>query len=492
MPASITKCNIYKVICLLLFFLNVIINTTPSIAQAKVVVYPAPKTEKLSINYLVSVAGKNVPVYVAKVAVKDKAVRFETINHPRTAGNFFSNAAFAYFDLKGEALVTITTPQKIVTAKVLPSSAGITSSINNHSISFKVSKAQNITIEINGDIIQSLHLFVNPIDMNIPLRSDPNVIFFGPGIHNINRLIVGSNQTVYIAGGAILKAGLGQLEPFVVNQKDSLKHYRSPSIELQGANITIRGRGIIDASLCTTHSRNLLMVRGGSNVKIEGIILRDAPEWNLPIRESDHVVIDNIKILGYRSNSDGIDICNSKDIEVKNSFVRTNDDLIVVKTDQNLGPSERITVQNCILWNSLAHSLSIGAEIREPINDVLFSDCDVIHDKGREWTMRIYQTDSALVSNIRFQNIRVEESNQLISLWIGKAMWSHDKDYGNIQNVIFKNITASGACKIELVGQDNTHLVQNVTFQDVIIDSKRLSNSNIKANSFAKSVNIVP
>jgi hypothetical protein len=101
MPASITKCNIYKVICLLLFFLNVIINTTPSIAQAKVVVYPAPKTEKLSINYLVSVAGKNVPVYVAKVAVKDKAVRFETINHPRTAGNFFSNAAFAYFDLKG-------------------------------------------------------------------------------------------------------------------------------------------------------------------------------------------------------------------------------------------------------------------------------------------------------------------------------------------------------------------------------------------------------
>ena len=70
------------------------------------------------------------------------------------------------------------------------------------------------------------------------------------------------------------------------------------------------------------------------------------------------------------------------------------------------------------------HALSIGAELRENVDDVLFTNCDIIHDKGREWTLRIYHCDSAHISNVRFENLRIEESPRLISLWIDKASWT--------------------------------------------------------------------
>lgn len=99
---------------------------------------------------------------------------------------------------------------------------------------------------------------------------------------------------------------IGADEPFHVS-KFGLKGY-SKAFWLKGNNITFRGRGILDASACTVHSRHMIGVRG-ENIRLEGVILRDAPLWTVPVDCSKNVVIDNIKLLGRRANSDGIDIC---------------------------------------------------------------------------------------------------------------------------------------------------------------------------------------
>ena len=176
-----------------------------------------------------------------------------------------------------------------------------------------------------------------------------------------------------------------------------------------------------------------------------------------------------MKILGYRANSDGIDICNSRDVTVEDCFIRTLDDLIVVKTDRGAGEAQRIVARNCVLWNEVAHALSVGAELRENVDDVLFTDCDVIHDKGREWTLRVYHCDSARITNIRFENLRIEESPRLISLWIDKAFWTRDEQRGHIDGVVFRNIAAQAASRIELKGFDAEHAVDNVLFHHVTL-----------------------
>jgi polygalacturonase len=456
----------------------------------RIVVYPAPKGEELSQAYKVSVAGRDVPVYTAKIAANDKPDQFKGISDIKNSHKFFDTAAFAYFDMQGKATVTVTVPNAVTSVKILPTAAGITATIKGNSISFPVSEAKNLTIEINGEWVKSLHLFVNPLEVNVPKANDPNVIYFGPGIHNITHLEVGDNKTIYIAGGAVVRAIVDSAEKYTVSRNDGQRNY-SPSIVLRGKNITVRGRGIIDASACPTHARNLLFVRASKNVNLEGIILRDPSTWTVPIRQSDSVMVDNIKIFGYRANSDGIDICNSRYVTVKNSFLRTMDDLIVIKADKDQGDSKHIFATKCVLWNQLAHALSIGAELRDNVDDVLFTDCDVIHDKGREWSLRIYQCDAGLISNVRFENIRIEEAHKFISLWIGKAVWSRDKEFGNIRNVSFKNITAAGSpLLVDLVGKDDEHGIKDVVFENVKVNGQPLTKDMIKQTPDVRNVTV--
>ena len=213
----------------------------------------------------------------------------------------------------------------------------------------------------------------------------------------------------------------------------------------------------------------------------------------MPIRQSDNVLVQDVKIIGHRANSDGIDICNSRNITVDGCFVRTLDDLIVVKTDENQGKVQHVLVKNCVLWNEVAHALSIGAELRDAVDDVVFTNCEVIHDTGREWTLRVYHCDAALISNVRFENLKIDQSRRLISLWIGKAQWTRQSDRGHINGVTFKDITADGSpMTVALQGFDAGHRVDGVTFGHVRLAGRPLVDSEIKKNEFVTNVHLEP
>lgn len=475
----------------LLFYLAPLLaaSAISGAAASTVAVYPAPSGEELSTDYTVTVEGQNVPVYSARVASATAALRWRAMDDKTNSASFFELASFASFDMDGPVTVTVTCPDAVQSAKVLPSSAGITPAIKGKSLSFAMAAPRPLTLEVNGRWTGALHLFANPPEKNAPKAGDRNVVYFGPGIHEITHLAVGDNQTVYVAGGAVVRGVIGPDEKFSISGYSGLKTY-SPTLSLRGTNITLRGRGIIDGTRSTTHARNLVLVQG-SDIRLEGVILRDSSTWNVPIRRSDRVWVQNVKILGYRANSDGIDICSSRDVTVEGCFLRTLDDLIVVKTDRGQGEARRIVARNCVLWNEVAHALSVGAELRERVDDVLFTDCDVIHDLGREWTLRVYHCDSALVSNVRFENLRIEESPRLMSLWIGRAVWTRDQEPGHIDGVTFRNIRATARpLQVDLKGFDEKHVVQNVLFQDVWVNGRALAPGDVKTNAFVHRVRV--
>ena len=457
---------------------------------ATVKVYPAPQGEELSTDYTVQVEGQDTPVYAAKVASADRQARWKAMDDKKNSADFFEQASFTYFDFEGPVRIQITCPKAVRSAKVLPSSYGIEPSINGKTISIQLDQPRHLTVEINGTWVGALHLFGNPPETDAPRPDDPNVIYYGPGIHEVGSLIVPSGKTVYVAGGAIVRGVIEPDEPFRISSYSGLKTY-APTFTLKGEKIVFRGRGIVDGSRCTTHARNMLVVRG-QDIRIEGVILRDSSTWTIPIRQSDRVGVKNVKLLGYRANSDGIDICNSRDVTVDGCFIRTLDDLIVVKSDKGQG-EVRSVAKNCVLWNEVAQALSVGAELRENVDDVLFADCDVIHDLGREWTLRVYHCDSARISNIRFENIRIEETRRLISLWIGKAVWTRDEARGHIDSVVFKNIRAAGKDpRLEFTGFSETNAIENVTLTNVVINGKPLKQEQIKSNAFVRNVKVIP
>jgi hypothetical protein len=141
--------------------------------------------------------------------------------------------------------------------------------------------------------------------------------------------------------------------------------------------------------------------------------------------------------------------------------------------------------------------LGITSETRRNIDNVLFQDCDIIHDLsggGDCGALAILVSDSGTMTNVRFEDIRVEDCrNTLVSCWIGADMWGHDKQRGNVKGVLFKNITAVGKTPpaSRLTGCDATHVIEDVTFQNVRINGKPVTNmedGRITANQFVKDV----
>jgi hypothetical protein len=459
-------------------------------AAGTVTVWPAPEGEKLSQAFSVTVDGQTSPVYIARVAPEKQELRWKAMDDKANSADYYAEAALTVFDMHGTVEVVVTCPAPVTSARILPSSLKIAPRVEGYRVSITMSEPRALTLEVNGDWVHSLHILANPPEQEPPRKDDPDVIYFGPGIHEVTHLEVGSGKTLYVAGGAVVRGIIGPDEPFGISSYSGLKTY-SPTFHLRGENITVRGRGIIDGSRCSTHARNLMLVQG-SDIQLEGVVFRDSSTWNIPIRRSDRVTVRNVKILGYRANSDGIDICNSRDVTVEDCFIRTLYDLIVVKTDRDAGEARRIVARRCVLWNEVAHALSVGAELRENVDDVLFADCDVIHDKGREWTLRVYHCDSARITNVRFENLRIEESPRLISLWIDKAYWTRDEQRGHIDGVVFREIAAPASSRIELKGFDAEHAIENVRFHNVTFGGKRLGASDIHANEFVRGVTVSP
>jgi hypothetical protein len=452
-------------------------------------VQSAPAGEELSKDYTVQVESQDAPVYSAKVAPADRTLRFRAMDDKAHSSDYFGHASFAYFDMDGPVTIKVTCPEPIQSAKVLPTSYKISPTIEGKTLTFLLTEPKPVTIEVNGSWVGALHLFANPPETNIPQPGGPNVIYYGPGIHEVTHVLVTNNQTVYVAPGAIVRGIAGPDESYRVSSYNHMRDY-APTFELRGNHIRLCGRGIIDFSLIPTVTRNPILVKG-NDIVVEGVIVRDSNTWTIPIRQSDRVTIRNVKLLGRRANSDGIDICNSDHVTIENCFIRTLDDLIVVKTYE--GETHHVVASDCVLWNEVAHALSIGAELRKDVDDVVFSNCDVIHDMGREWTLRVFHCDGSRISNIRFEDLRIEESPRLISLWIDKAQYSAGPERGHIDNVVFKNIQATAnPLRVDLHGYDDTHEVENVFFDNVIVNGRPLAPEDVTTNALVKNVSFRP
>ena len=118
------------------------------------------------------------------------------------------NSSMAYFDFAGAVEVSVTCNRGgIQTARVRPRSFGITPEVSGNTLAFSLAQPRNLSVEVNGDIFHNLQLFANPIEESRPDPGDPNVIYFGPGLHQLEGGILRapSGKTVYLAGGAVVR-----------------------------------------------------------------------------------------------------------------------------------------------------------------------------------------------------------------------------------------------------------------------------------------------
>jgi len=426
--------------------------------------------------------------------------------------------SFSNFDFTGKVTIKVWSLRAIKWLDILPSILRVEHTIiDDYTFEFSLNEPKKITIMLNNDRRNALHILTSLPEIKKPAPDEKNVLYFKSGnTYDIGVLDLKDNQTLYIEGGARLKG--------MVRVKD---------VE----NVKILGRGMIDGSDNNSSQngpnsdapRRLIYLDHAKNVTIEGITLFNSLSWTIQPYSCKNVTIDNIRILNWNYGSDGIDISASQDVTVKNSFLRTNDDCIVIKAlslnRNNLYPKllvpnmdvVRILVEGCVVWNmAYGNPFEIGFElICNKVSDIIFRDCDVIMQYDRGAVFSIHNSDNAIVENILYDNIRVENANlhtnhKMFDLAILFSSWSYDRfadrelirkyrfndswdnllpilpgteefhasHRGQIRNIRFRNIQILDGCLPYSVinGYDKDHIVENVTFENITVKGEKIIN----------------
>lgn len=300
----------------------------------------------------------------------------------------------------------------IESIEIRPKSKGVSYKMSENTVSFSVKEPGQFTVEINGRH-NALHIFANEVYEYIPQKDD---IYFGKGEHFAGLITPKSRQRVVIDKDAVVHG--------IMYIKDA-------------DNVTVEGRGILDGSIYPrgndghheiykpfsemgltekdVHYTGLFNAYSCKNLKIDGIILKDSQLWTMIIRNGcDGVLINNIKIVGqWRYNSDGINLCASKNIVLKNTFIRSFDDCIIVRAphlDGEVGGCENIVVENCVLWCDWGKNLEIWSGCKDSlIRNVSYKNIYIIHVQNIAMSIDTwFGSESIEVEDISYDTVYVE------------------------------------------------------------------------------------
>ena len=394
--------------------------------------------------------------------------------------------------------------------EIRPLSYGIVPNVQTpNSVEFELDDpAQKVSVEFDGNRMENLFILPDLPDTAIPTGA--NVTYFGPGIHNMGRkeILYKDNQTIYLDEGALVYG----------------------SIYAKGCrNLTIRGRGI----LCSSKENHgdgrqpQIETFDCDGFKVEGILLRDTPNWTLKIVGSTGVHIDNIKEIGWIMNSDGMDFICCRDVLVENTFQRNYDDNVTIKafnatpeyiashtnTDGSYSDGAiwmvaglrdfevcNYEIRNCVFWADKAHNMLVGPEARGiAFRNIRFHDNIVLENRQDDGiypgAMAVMIADDGTFEDIAFENIIVEDidGGKVFCAHFTNA-WAFDGLYGQwARNITLRNIAYTGtrATPSWIRGRSDAQSIDGVTIGNFTVNGAPVtdgSGPHLEINGYVRNV----
>ncbi len=455
-------------------------------ANDSVRIYPAPEGAVRSDDFTVLVNDRMVDLFGSE-------------------NRYGSRTSFGYFDFEGSVEVDVifhhAAPHS-ASIRIIPESYGITAeNVSNGHIRFTLDKPANLSFIHCGDYTgRTLHLFASPFEDEIPDKNDQDVIWYGPGYHEIsegqNRTItLKSNQTLYLEGGAYVVG---------VVRADS------------AVNVKIAGRGIL-CQLPEYGVPKSIAFYDCSGIDISGIIVnRQRIEWSGLMSRCSDVRIHDYKVVSVAIwSTDGMNLANTSDAVIDNCFFRAGDDNIAIKglgtgrsrwkPDENPSeslPNRNIKVSNCIFWSDNNNAVVLGQEtITDIYENITFTNCDVLFVRDEEPVKAaialicLHTTD---YRNIRFEDFRVGPSGQLIAVFFTESIFrlrgNHSLWPGRMEDIVFRNISTngSGSKMVRIEGWDNSRPVKKLLLENITINGRKLDKDSpyLITNEFVKELQI--
>ena len=266
--------------------------------------------------------------------------------------------------------------EPIAKAKVRPEGKTAPAVVRGGKVYLTIDRPMNVSVDIDGQMedrytgmgytggpIHNMLIFANPV---IRDRPDPKAagvrtvspgsepprqgnwktLCFLPGVHRIGlKFPLRSGQTIYIPGDAVVHGTL-----HVAGDRRKARDLRVYGYGvLSGEEIPYTGR----RGLSTAKRAGGRPLNGAAcNSRFEGITFVDPSYHTVHLAGTDAKApntMDNLKILGWRANGDGINAF--RFTRIRNCFIRTSDDSFYLGRD--------VHISDTVIWND-----SNGASIR--------------------------------------------------------------------------------------------------------------------------------
>ena len=391
------------------------------------------------------------------------------------------NSSLVHFDFSGQVEVEVTYIKGgVQKVRVRPDSYGIKPEVVADTLRFTLDRPRNIVVQVNDDLFDCLQLFAREIEKSRPKPDDPDVLHFGPGVHTTadGFLYVPSGKTVYVHGGALLKA--------TVVFKD-----------VRDARIT--GRGV----LAGTKAGGVL-VEGSTDISVGAVTMLNPNGYACQIGESADVSVKGMCAFSSKGWGDGIDVFSSTDVTIDGVFMRNSDDCIALYTHrwEYYGDTRNITVRNSTLWADVAHPINIGThgntDTPEVLENLIFENLDICDHRepqmGYQGCIALNPGDSNLIRNVRVDGVRVEDFRwgQLIHMRIAYNTKYNTSVGRGIENVYVKDLSYTGkplgTCI--MLGYDADHPIKDVTFENLVVNGTVIADSMRKPGWYLTTDNI--
>lgn len=435
----------------------------------QVFIYSAPQGAPLKHDYDVFVKPRGsevwtkIDTYMAKVNAAISENKHKV-----------SEISYSVFDFVGDVYVRVVCKnKKYKTVRVRPDYKGVIARTPNDSTTeFLLFQPENLSVEFDGDITNNLLLFTSKPTIGKDeaqkqaKKEGRNFIYYAPGFYEQDTIRVGSNTTIYLAGGS----------------------YFTGTFAIEDAeNVSILGRGIARPKSGYEGAH----VYRSKNVQIDGLTLNTCP-----VGESEKVTFHDVRSISHPGWGDGLNVFGgSSDILYDRVFCRNSDDCTTAYATRKgfSGNTRNITMRNSTLWADVAHPIFIGihgnAERGDTIEYLRYENIDILGQAepqvDYQGCLAINCGDNNLVCDVTFDNIRIEQILQgsIVQVKVGYNQKYCAAPGRGVENVVFRNIRyysspssyyhESPSLSI-INGYDDKRKVKDVTFEGLKVNGRLL------------------
>jgi polygalacturonase len=281
-------------------------------------------------------------------------------------------------------------------------------------------------------------------------------LFFPAGTYLTGPIIMKSNITLWLDGGAVVKFSddFDDYLPMVQSRWEDVrvKNFVSQIYAYQCENISIRGRGHFEGQgkkwwdfMRTAGNRqqppskwqeifakenaellaknDYLRPRNNflrppmvttyecKNVLIEGVSFSNPPFWTIMPAFSDNITITGITIENPSGspNTDGIDPSSCRNVHISNCHITVGDDCIVIKSGRDedgreaARPTENITITNCTMLKGHG-GVVIGSEMSGNVKRIAITNC-VFEGTDRGIRIKTMRGRGGVIEDVLVSNI---------------------------------------------------------------------------------------